>query len=240
MILKNIKTIHINSNNLNYANNIMKKNKNILMFYLAEWCTHCKAIKPEIKKLFKSMKNKKGNIVLMTVMEDLKNDIYLDSYFVKGYPTIALYKDKKVIMYEGKRTTKDIISFINKHTKAIKKYKKKTKRRIRKKRKKIRKKTRKKTKRRIQRKRKKTRKKRKKRIRRRGGGGIRRIYNPAPHIIVPQDNDDNENIQEDPEILNANMTIQDLGRIIRDIPEENNDAADEEVATIMGESIGKK
>ena len=85
--------------------------------YYADWCPHCKTVKP----IFKDW-SKKGSIevngkpVFLTMVEADSQADKLQGKPVKGFPTFLLEKaDGKFVEFEGERTPSGWESWLNKH-----------------------------------------------------------------------------------------------------------------------------
>ena len=67
------------------ANEVLKSGKDIMVEFYAPWCGHCKALKPEYKKLADTFKD--DDSVTIAAMDATANSIPKE-FDVKGYPTI--------------------------------------------------------------------------------------------------------------------------------------------------------
>lgn len=73
--------------------------------YYADWCPHCKTLKPVFKEW-----SKKGSVVIgsktvfVEMVEVDTNPEKVKGKPVKGYPTILLEKDGKFTEFDGDRT----------------------------------------------------------------------------------------------------------------------------------------
>ena len=109
---------------VNNPENLEKFNKNFrngnwVVLYYANWCGHCKMIKPTWQSYVQSygLKNKKLNIAEVedTYMGQLK---HRDQ--IMGFPTIRMYNKAKVIdELQGERTIENMNQFTNKNIKNI-------------------------------------------------------------------------------------------------------------------------
>jgi thiol-disulfide isomerase/thioredoxin len=82
----NIVDNKLNNININYENNI-KQNNNIIIF-LADWCSHCQHLKPELNEVMKN----KNNIILV----DSNNIPDKYKQYIQGFPTAIRESDNKV------------------------------------------------------------------------------------------------------------------------------------------------
>jgi thiol-disulfide isomerase/thioredoxin len=111
-----------------------------LLIATAEWCHYCQKFKPVLEQLKNYVKvihldsSTDANLIakhnedikdLINNTGDLKNNLYphnyddmnkfevLPKYMIKGYPTILLLKDYKIVArYNGERTLEKIIAFV--------------------------------------------------------------------------------------------------------------------------------
>ncbi|KAL0480241.1 disulfide-isomerase [Acrasis kona] len=89
---------------------VMKDTQNdILVYFYAKWCKHCKAFSPRYDYLASLLKNVDNLIVAK--IDGSQNDIPFD---IEGYPLFALFTTNKAepTVYEGKRSIKAMIQFI--------------------------------------------------------------------------------------------------------------------------------
>lgn len=84
--------------------------KPVFIDFHAEWCGPCKMLTPIIKEVSKAMK---GKVRIVKIDID-KNQKIAQRYQVRGVPTLALFKDGKVVWKEsGVKTKHQIITIIN-------------------------------------------------------------------------------------------------------------------------------
>ena len=77
----------------------------------APWCGHCKAMKPELKKMRSKLKG--GNGIVANVSDKYHAQLDMDTQ-VDGFPTVRHFKGgKKVRDYEGERVASDLANFAN-------------------------------------------------------------------------------------------------------------------------------
>tara|TARA_B100000575_G_C23143146_1_gene665917 strand:- start:2925 stop:3377 length:453 start_codon:yes stop_codon:yes gene_type:complete len=85
------------------------------MFYV-NWCGHCKAAKPEFKKLLnKSPYKGKIKIEMIDSEENEENAKLAEESGVEGYPTIILMKNGEPVPYNGDRTYSAFVEFLDSH-----------------------------------------------------------------------------------------------------------------------------
>ena len=100
--------------------NKVKNSSNLLVWYYADWCGHCKMMKDEWSKFVKS----KPNVSLAKV-----SDKYVkQTDNIAGFPTLKLYKSEKtatgknnvkIIDYQGTRDSQSLNKFIKENIKSI-------------------------------------------------------------------------------------------------------------------------
>jgi thiol-disulfide isomerase/thioredoxin len=90
--------------------------QNTFTMYYAEWCGHCKKVKPEFEKFIKSgpiTVNGKSCNIRMISPED--NPEAAAGKPIRGFPTFLMETtDGQVVEYKGERSTKGFLDFINK------------------------------------------------------------------------------------------------------------------------------
>ena len=90
--------------------------KNEFILYYADWCPHCKNVKPEMDKLAPN-----GTVVVggqnikVSKYEQTKNKDQFAGKEIKGFPTIIFYDaDSTTTEYKGARTSDAFLEFLNK------------------------------------------------------------------------------------------------------------------------------
>jgi thiol-disulfide isomerase/thioredoxin len=89
-----------------------------LIFFIANWCPHCKTAKPEWEKAKSEYNNNTINGYKILFVEidctqpDSKTTSMMDKYNVEGYPTIILLKNNEVITYDAKVTYDHLSQFV--------------------------------------------------------------------------------------------------------------------------------
>jgi thiol-disulfide isomerase/thioredoxin len=103
---------------LNLSN--LLKDGNWMVLYYAEWCSHCKTMKPEWKKAVNNVCNDKQNnkrnnnkaIINVAEIESSHIGNLINPPKVDGYPTIKMYNNgKEVAKFEDDRVADKIANF---------------------------------------------------------------------------------------------------------------------------------
>ena len=96
-----------------YKKYILDNDKDVIVYFYAPWCEHCKEFYPKYERLARKLKKKNPNL-LMTKIDATENDI---EYFpIKKYPTIKFYpgnaKNKEPIHFFNKQTIDDLLNLL--------------------------------------------------------------------------------------------------------------------------------
>jgi len=91
--------------------------QNTFTMYYADWCGHCKKIKPDFENFVKSGSiDVNGTTCQIRMVSPEKEPDKAAGVDIKGFPTFLLETtDGKAIEYKGERSTKGFIDFINKN-----------------------------------------------------------------------------------------------------------------------------
>jgi len=91
-------------------NQLINEDKPVLVDFHAEWCGPCKMLNPIIKEVSKAVK---GKVRIIKIDVD-KNKAIAQRFQVQGVPTLALFKNGKVVWKEsGMKTKQQIINVID-------------------------------------------------------------------------------------------------------------------------------
>jgi thioredoxin-like negative regulator of GroEL len=98
-------------NNVRFLNNLLQKNKAVV-FFVAPWCGHCKALEPTLNKIMGRFSTSRRDGLLARVSEGNIKNLNCDKD-IRGFPTIRVFNNgKKVKDYEGSRDESSLNSFL--------------------------------------------------------------------------------------------------------------------------------
>lgn len=94
---------------------VFGKSRNVFVEFYAPWCGHCKTLAPIWDKLGEAFKD--NDSVVIAKMDATANDVPDPKKFaVSGFPTLKFVtSDGEVIDYEGDRSEKHLLAFVNNH-----------------------------------------------------------------------------------------------------------------------------
>jgi len=90
-----------------------------IMLFSVDWCPHCKTAKPEWDQVKTEFQGKtiNGHQILFKEIncteESPENEKLMNTYNIKGYPTVKLVKDGQVIEFDAKPTKSTLTQFLN-------------------------------------------------------------------------------------------------------------------------------
>ena len=102
----------------NYDTEMHKIKKDVVLYFYAPWCGHCKEFDIVFKKVAKKMMKTNENIVFGS-MDGTGNDIPYMFPPISGYPSIfflSAYEKFDPIQYQGDRSYKSVKDWINRHS----------------------------------------------------------------------------------------------------------------------------
>jgi protein disulfide-isomerase-like protein len=95
--------------------NEIKTGKKLVLFY-ADWCGHCKKLKPawdETAKEFNSDKNNPKMLKVNCGDDNNESKKLMKKYDINGYPTILLFVNGRPMPYDGERTEEGFLNALN-------------------------------------------------------------------------------------------------------------------------------
>lgn len=100
-----------------WADDVENANKDVFVAQVAEWCGHCKALKPVLKKVAEELSKAGVGHVRIAQMDATENDAP-SQYKARGFPTVHFFPAGKGegVEYDGDRSSKGIIDWIKEHT----------------------------------------------------------------------------------------------------------------------------
>ena len=106
-----MRVISATHNNVPFLNNLLQKNKAVV-FFVAPWCGHCKALEPTLNKIMGRFSTSRRDGLLARVPEGNIKNLNCDKD-IRGFPTIrVLNNGKKVKDYEGSRDESSLNAFL--------------------------------------------------------------------------------------------------------------------------------
>ena len=96
--------IEVNSDN--FEKEVRKSNIPVIVDFYADWCGHCKKLKPVWDKAAEQV-NKEEKRMLKV---NCDGDVDVSNYDIKGYPTILIFEDGEHKEYNGERTLEDLLA----------------------------------------------------------------------------------------------------------------------------------
>jgi len=103
-----------NYNNDNVREDFDSEPATLTLFY-ADWCGHCKKLKPTFdRELPQALQRNRMPCNLQSVNADEHPEL-VKKYNIKGFPTMILQHNGRLVEYNGDRTVSDIERFISKN-----------------------------------------------------------------------------------------------------------------------------
>ena len=96
-----------------YKKEVLNNDKDVLLYFFAPWCKHCKEFYPKFEKMARKLKNKNPKLLLAKI-DATENDI--EGLPINKYPTIKFYpgnaKNKEPIHFNNKQSIVDLLNLI--------------------------------------------------------------------------------------------------------------------------------
>jgi protein disulfide-isomerase A6 len=92
-------------------------NQNTFTMYYADWCGHCKKVKPDFEKFMKTGPiNVNGKSCEIRMISPEKQPDLAAGKPIRGFPTFLMETTNgQIVEYKGERTTQGFLEFINKN-----------------------------------------------------------------------------------------------------------------------------
>ena len=95
------------SEKLNLVNNSLQRKRPALIWFYADWCGHCKQMKPEWEKFESKCGRTPGNKMVVKVSSEfqphLTSNLAEISRHIEGYPSIFEVNGNRIRRYSGER-----------------------------------------------------------------------------------------------------------------------------------------
>lgn len=105
---ENTEIVHLTSKNFDL---ILQEEKSVMVMFYANWCGHCKSLKPKYEAAAVKLKNK--NISgLLTALDASKESEIASKFGVKGYPTLKYFESGEFKFDVKLRDTEAIVKFM--------------------------------------------------------------------------------------------------------------------------------
>jgi protein disulfide-isomerase A1 len=108
---ENNDVIVLTDDNINRA--LEEFSSGLLVKFYAPWCGHCKKLAPDYSRAARILKGQDPPVYIAEVDATIATKA-AEKYGVKGYPTIKFFVNKSPIDFNGGRTDKEIVNWINK------------------------------------------------------------------------------------------------------------------------------
>jgi len=106
-----MRVISATHDNMLFLNNLLQKNKSVV-FFVAPWCGHCKALEPTLNKIMGRFSTSRRDGLIARVPEGNIKNLNCDKD-VRGFPTIrVLNNGKKEKDYTGPRDEHSLNAFL--------------------------------------------------------------------------------------------------------------------------------
>jgi protein disulfide-isomerase-like protein len=92
----------------------IKSSDSTLVLFYADWCGHCKELKPVWLEAAKKANVKKERMVMINVGEDGDKDAQslVKKYDIEGYPTILVFQNGSYTQYQGSRSVDSFLDAV--------------------------------------------------------------------------------------------------------------------------------
>ena len=86
---------------------IVGKDKYVLVKFYTKWCTYCRLLAPEYEKLYERYQEKRNDEIIIARLEGGANDVIISRYGVYSFPLLGLFfpGDRRIrAVFQGSRT----------------------------------------------------------------------------------------------------------------------------------------
>lgn len=105
------------NNNVVHLDNNTPNSKASFTLYYTTWCGHSKMFQPVWKEFMEHVNKNLSNKVEVKSVNCEENEESCKTEKIYGYPTCILYVNNERIMYNGPRTVKGLLDFVNENIK---------------------------------------------------------------------------------------------------------------------------
>ncbi len=91
-----------------------QKPRKVIMAFIATWCGWSKKFMAQIESEIKPKIKAESLPIDIEIIDSDKQEEMCQKFNVQGFPTIIIKNQDKYHMYNGDRSTKDLIEFVNK------------------------------------------------------------------------------------------------------------------------------
>lgn len=97
---------------------LLREKKPFIVAFMADWCGHCKILKPQYHQAALQLSKPLFILRVEKIQNEQQKKKVMDTFNIRGYPTVAVIKNGKVLVeYHGERTAAGIAKFANEHLK---------------------------------------------------------------------------------------------------------------------------
>ena len=95
-----------------FSDQVTPDKKTLVLFY-ADWCGHCKKLKPDWDAAAKDANKEETKMIKVNCGEGTKEDkAIMEKYNIDGYPTIIIFDNGTPSTYEGGRSKADLLAIV--------------------------------------------------------------------------------------------------------------------------------
>jgi protein disulfide-isomerase A6 len=100
----------------NFDEIVLDSSKNALVTFTANWCGHCRNLKPHYEKVATTFQPESDCVVANIVADEKENSDIRERYGITSFPTIKFFSkdNKEPEDYDGARTEEGLVAYLNK------------------------------------------------------------------------------------------------------------------------------